>query len=199
MNSLEKMEKVCYLHSTKVAVTEQGITLNWKTARLKWEQTTSHIHCHHRCLTQPRRVNNFHIANVLESTVAYKNTQKISQLQPAASYAIWEITFQTPQTITCSSGAAGSPCGHCLGARKPGLVTDRLIQLQSESLLSEHSLNYSIQVFTSHLCQYTYIHIMLFLQQFQLQLQSRIHQLLKNQFCVQSLCKHKRISRKNPN
>lgn len=128
-----------------------------------------------------------------------KQTQKISQLQPAASYAIWEITFQTPQTITCSSGAAGSPRGHCLGARKPGLVTDRLIQLQSESLLFEHSLNYSIQVFTSHLRQYTYIHIMLFLQQFQLQLQSRIHQLLKNQFCVQSLCKHKRISRKNPN
>lgn len=112
---------------------------------------------------------------------------------------IWEITFQTPQTITCSSGAAGSPCGHCLGARKPGLVTDRLIQLQSESLLSEHSLNYSIQVSTSQVCQYTYIHIVLFLQQFQLQLQSRIHQLLKNQFCVQSLCKHKRISRKNPN
>lgn len=40
---------------------------------LKWEQTTCHIHCHHRCLTQPRRVNNFHTANVLEPTVGYKN------------------------------------------------------------------------------------------------------------------------------
>lgn len=159
MNRLEKMEKVCYLHSTRVAVTEQGITLNWKTARLKWEQTTCHIHCHHRCLTQPRRVNNFHTANVLSPLWATKTDSENISASACCKLGlyIWEITYQTPQTITCSSGAAGSPRGHCLGARKPGLVTDRLIQLQSESLLCEHSLNYSIEVFTSQVCQYTSI------------------------------------------